>query len=204
MSTPDTEPCEHGLATCASRTVGIFKEDAPITQYWFVAIVLNNTEIASRERLIKQGHTAYVPTQPEVRKWKDGRTKTRERVLLKNLVLVHATENERKHIVAYPFIRKFMTDSARKKDTFNQSPIAIIPEQQVEQLKFMLLHSDSPVTIESTPLRRGDQIKVVRGKLQGMTGEVITEADRHSMLVINLGILGCAKVRIDLGEVERM
>ncbi|MDR0895739.1 MAG: UpxY family transcription antiterminator [Prevotellaceae bacterium] len=179
---------EEQLTTCASCAVGFSKLQAPSDGAWYIAIVLNNTEIASRNRLIQLGYDAYVPAQQEMHKWKDGRTKMRENVLLKNLVFVHTTEGKRKMLIEFPFIRKFLTDTARKRTPFTQSPVAIIPNSQIEDLKFMLSHCNEEITIEPLSVHIGDRVKIVRGKLAGLQGYIFKEAGKSKVGILIDGI----------------
>jgi ribosomal protein L24 len=58
------------------------------------------------------------------------------------------------------------------------------------------MHSDSPVSIEPMPIKLGDKVRIIRGQLQGLEGNVLSLTENHSEIVINLNILGCAKVRV--------
>lgn len=81
-------------------------------------------------------------------------------------------------------------------------PLAIIPNIQIERLKFMLGQSDSPVEITSKPFKTGDKVRVIRGKLKGLEGEVWDLKGTKSELVVALNFLGCAKLSIDTIDLE--
>lgn len=169
---------------------------------WYVAFVGTNSEKASRDRLLKLGHEAWVATQQEKHQWRNGRHSQVERVVIPLIVFVHATEEERRQIVNYPFIKYFLTDKACTPNKYGVHPIAIIPDCEMEKLRFMLFQSELPVTFLSRPLHTGDPIRVVRGSLKGFEGHVIRYHDGDSYVVANIGILGCAMVRIALNDVE--
>ena len=50
--------------------------------------------------------------------------------------------------------------------------------------------------------RKGDRVRVARGKLCGLEGEVVTTDDGQSELVVRIDILGCAKVLISAIDIE--
>jgi transcription antitermination factor NusG len=171
---------------------------------WVIAIVNNNTEKKCSERLMKMGYESYVPTQRETHRWCTGKTKTIDRIVLPSLVFIRVNEQERKEIVTLSFIHKFMTNRAGAVDGFNRHAIATIPDVQIETLKFMLYNSETPVTVEAIPLKLGDKIQVIRGKLSGLVGSVLYCSDVESYLCVKLDILGCAKVRISTSDIQKL
>lgn len=164
---------------------------------WYIAIVNNNSEKEVRERLNKLGYDSYVATQRQTKIWKNGRRASVEAVVIRTIVFIHCTEKERRRIVALPYINRFMTDRA----TTAQRVPATVPEREMHILRFILGNSDSPVTIEERPLRKGDRVKVVRGSLMGLEGEII-DTEPSTELVVRLDILGCARLNIDRLNVE--
>lgn len=181
----------------AGDAVGVPKQN------WYVAIVNNNSEKVYAEKLQKLGYESYLPTQREERHWSNGKINTIDKVILPSVVFVRVTESERlKSVVKLPYIKKFMVDISRVKDQFGKHPIAIIPNNQVEQLRLMLEHAESPVTIESIPFHLGDKIRIINGKLQGLEGNVIHCSKGASFIVIRLECLGCAKMKLMFNQVE--
>ena len=172
------------------------------SKQWYVAFVGTNSEKACRDRLIKMGHEAWVASQQEEHLWRNGRRSKVEHVIIPLVVFVHATEEERRQIINYPFIKYFLTDRAGKVNGFGVHPVATIPENEIQRLQFMLYQSDQPVMFQSRSLHAGDSIRVVRGSLQGFEGHVIRYRDGNNYVVANIGILGCAMVRIALNDVE--
>ena len=173
--------------------------------HWYVAIVGNNTEKACGDKLEKAGYEIYVPTQREMRRWRNGRRKLIDRVVIPSVVFIRCTEQERKkEIVALPYIKRFMTDRARQGSTPSGRTIAVVPDEQIEKLRFILYNSDSPVSIESAPLRLGDKVRVVRGRLMGIVGNVIQHREGNPDIIVQLDILGCARMNISEDDLERI
>lgn len=178
-------------------------------------MVAHNTEKAVAERLGASGHEAYVATQPAIRVWSNGRKARIDRVVISGLVFIRCTEAERRRLVTLPYIRRFMADRARANDGL-AAPPAVIPDDQMATLRFMLGQSDHSVTLSQNHYRPGDKVRVIRGALRGLHGEVIpaapaapdptrkkaarSVADQKkgtpTEVIVRLDILGTARVTI--------
>lgn len=169
---------------------------------WFVAIVNNNSEKAYGEKLKKLGYQSYVPIQRETHHWRNGKVKIVDRVALSSIIFVYSTEAERREIVKLPFIKRFMSNQALKKDQFHRHPVAIVPDCQIEQLRFMLENSESAISIETLPLHLGDKVRVSKGNLQGLEGNIIRCNGGDSYIIVQLECFGCAKMKVSLEDVE--
>lgn len=184
-------------ATQADSAVGVPKRN------WFVAIVKRNTEKSCRDKLNKMGYESYVATQTELRKWSNGTKKTVERVVISAIVFIKATEQERRFLVTLPFINKFMTDKSGQKNPYGRSPIATIPDSQMQTLQFMLYNADSEVIFTDTPFRLGDSIRVIRGSLKNFCGNIV-KTNGTTYVVVNLDLLGTAMTRISISDIEKI
>lgn len=170
---------------------------------WFVAIVNNKAERQCAKRLEKLGYECYVPTQTEVRKWRTGVRNIVERIILPSIVFIHTTERERKQSVAYlSYIKRFMTDRAGAIDAYGKHPVAIIPQDQIDMLRFVLGNADSEVTVEPPPLQLGNKVRVFRGNLTGLEGYVDKMEASNPKIYIRLNCLGCACVEVDRLSLE--
>ncbi len=182
----------------AGDTVGVPDDKQ---KKWFVAIVNNNTEKSCGEKLAQMGYEVYVPIQREMHQWKNGKRKWIDRIVLSCMVFIHCTETERKrHIVYLPFVSRFMTNRAKTVNGFH-SP-AVIPDVQMNLFKYILYASETPVNIEQRPLHIGDKVRVRRGGLIGIEGNIIHGKDGHTDFVVQLDILGYAKMNISANDLE--
>ena len=186
------------LASCASRAVGL-----PKTQRrWFIAFVGNNQEKSVSRRLEGMGYEVYLPVQEVVSVWKDGRRKLRERIVLPNLLFVRLTEHERKEVVAFPFVKRFMVDRAGQTDAYNRHPLAVIPDEQMERFKFMLGQNEMEIFMEPLALKIGDAVRIIRGSLVGLEGHVYQGNVGKSCVAVKLDFLGCAIAEVALSDIE--
>lgn len=170
--------------------------------YWFVAIVNHNSEKQASDKLTKMGITNYLPTQPEIRIWKNGRKSKVDRIVIPSTIFIKCTERRRKELVNLPFIFRFMTNKAGYIEGSPNKPLAIIPDKEIAQLRFMLGQSDTPVEITEKPFKNGDRVRVIRGNLAGLEGEVLSLKESKSELIISLNFFGCARLSIDSINLE--
>lgn len=168
---------------------------------WYVAIVGNNTELSTAEKLAKLGYQTYVAAQDEIRVWKNGKRKKIKKVIVTSTVFILCTETQRRQIVTLPYVFRFMTNRAGSSAEGLCKPLAVIPPYQMQILRFMLGQSDIPVSITSD-YRPGQRVRVIRGTMKGIEGEIIALADGNTELNIRIDILGCAKMQINPIDVE--
>lgn len=161
----------------------------------------HNTEKAAAERLTAAGYDAYVATQEEYKVWPCGKRGRVERVVIPSVVFVRCAEPDRIAILKMPFMSRFMTDRAGEANALGRKPVATIPDNQIQRLRFMLGNSDAPVTFTGR-FERGQRVRVVRGRLQGLEGQIVSDPDGSSRLCIGVDLLGSASLLIDPVNVE--
>ena len=194
-------PESERFAPCASCAVGVPKA-AEQPRHWFIALLRHNTEKAAHSQLQGLGCEAFLPTQRYTSVWKDGRKKERERVLLTGKIFVRCTEAARLEIVKLPFILRFMTDAAARKSEQPRSPLAIVPDEQMERFRFMLGQSDHEVEISDFNIRRGDRVRVVRGSLTGLEGTMTGINAAKMRVSIQMAYGCCASVMVNAADIE--
>ena len=165
-------------------------------KHWVAALVQMCTEKKVGDRLTKLGIENYVPTQTEIHQWSDRKKKV-ERVVIPMVVFVHADEAVESILRMQSFIRKILTYPG-------QTVAAVIPDDQIDRLKFMLKQADSPVELREQHLQVGDRVRIVRGALQGLEGELCKSVTEKSMVAIRIDGLGYACVSVSVGELERI
>ena len=161
---------------------------------WIAALVQMCMEKKVGERLTKLGVENYVPTQTVIRQWSDRKKKV-ERVVIPMVVFVHTDEKTERSLRMHSFIRKILTYPG-------QTAAAVIPNDQIDRLKFMLRQSDSPVEMMEQHLQVGDKVHIVRGALQGLEGELCKCVLDKSMVAIRIEGLGYACVSVSVEDVS--
>ena len=195
LENPQNGTATHGV----DDAVGIFPAEE--NRSWFVAVVNRNSEKLIRERLLQKGYEAYVASQQEEHRWANGRKKKVERVVITARIFIRLTEAERREVVHLPYINYFMTDKAMAVNAYGTHPLAVIPDREMQMLRFMLCNADAPVDFISTRLRAGDKIRIVRGPLKGFEGEV-TRLAGETYAFVRLSILGAATIRVAPQDIE--
>ena len=162
---------------------------------WLVVCVQSNREKKTYERLKAGGYDSFLPLQEETRRWSD-RSKKVQRVVIPMVVFARIAPSERISVLRLPSVSRFMV-------LRGESAPAIIPDAQMERFRFMLDYSPEAVEICSTPLAAGDAVKVIKGPLAGLEGELVMIGGK-SKVAVRLDMLGCAHVDMPIGYVERI
>lgn len=165
-------------------------------EHWIAVLVQMCTERKVGEKLSKLSVENYVPTQSEIHQWSD-RKKKIERVVIPMVVFVRVTEEIEKKLKTYSFINKVLSYPGHK-------TAAIIPDEQIERLKFMLKHADSSVELNNELLQVGEKVRIARGSLKGLEGELHIVDANKMMVAIRIECLGYACVNVSLTDVERL
>ena len=160
---------------------------------WLVALVRVSHEKKTSERLSKMGIENFLPVQQEVHQWSD-RRKVVERVLLPMMIFVHVDVYEQKEVLTLGSISRYMV-------LRGESTPAVIPDEQMARFRFMLDYSEEAVCMNDTPLARGEKVRVIKGPLSGLVGELVTVGGK-SKIAVRLNMLGCACVDMPIGYVE--
>lgn len=160
---------------------------------WLVAIVRMCHEKKTSERLTKMGIENFLPVQQEYHQWSD-RRKLVERVLIPMMVFVHVDPYEQKEVLTLSAVSRYMV-------LRGESTPAVVPDYQMERFKFMLDYSEDAISMSTSPLAPGEKIRVIKGPLTGLEGELQT-INGKSKVAVRLTMLGCACVDIPIGCVE--
>ena len=160
---------------------------------WYVAMVRMHHEKKVSERLSKVGIENFVPVQQEIHQWSD-RRKMVESVLLPMMVFVYADAKERKEVLSFSTVSRYMVMRGESSPT-------VIPDEQMARFRFMLDYSEEAVCMNSAPLARGEKVRVIKGPLTGLVGELVT-IEGKSKIAVRLDMLGCACADMPVGYVE--
>ena len=168
-------------------------EGVAYSKRWYVALVRMHHEKKVAERLNKMGIENFVPVQQELHQWSD-RRKMVESVLLPMMIFVHVDPKERKEVLSFSTVSRYMV-------LRGESSPAVIPDEQMARLRFMLDYSEEAVSMSTTLLARGEKVRVIKGPLTGLVGELVN-VDGKSKIAVRLNLLGCACVDMPIGYVE--
>ena len=154
---------------------------------WLAAYVRLYHEKKTRDRLTAMGIESFLPVQEEIHQWS---------VVIPMMIFVHVAPAERAEVLTLSSVSRYMV-------LRGQSTPAVIPDEQMERFRFMLDYSEEAIEVCSSPLAPGEQVRVIKGPLAGLEGELVT-IDGKSKVAVRLDMLGCAHVDMPVGFVERV
>lgn len=160
-------------------------------KYWLAAYVRLHHEKKTRDRINAMGIECFLPIQEEIHQWSDRRKKI-SRVLIPMIVFVHVDALERKKCLNY----RYMVNRG-------ESVPLVIPDEQMERFRFMLDYSDSAISLNDPSLIPGEKVRVIKGPLSGLKGELVT-VDGKTKVAVRIAALGFASVEMPIGYIERL
>ena len=165
----------------------------PEERKWYVAYVRLFHERKTAEKLTAMGIESFVPVREEIHQWSQRKKKVM-RVLIPQMIFIHATPKERLEALTLASISHYMV-------LRGEHTPAVIPDRQMQQFMFMVDYSEETIEMYNSPLQPGQSIKVIKGPLAGMEGELM-EIEGKSKVIVRLDLLGCAGVDMPIGFVE--
>ena len=162
---------------------------------WYVALVRMHHEKKVAERLSKMGIDSFVPVQQQIHQWSDRRKKI-SRELIPMIVFVHVDALERKKVLELYSVNRYMVNRG-------ESVPLVIPDEQMERFRFMLDYSDSAISLNDPSLIPGEKVRVIKGPLSGLKGELVT-VDGKTKVAVRIAALGFACVEMPIGYIERL
>ncbi|MDE5629396.1 MAG: UpxY family transcription antiterminator [Muribaculaceae bacterium] len=164
------------------------------SKYWIAVYTRPRSEKKVASELANLNIESYAPIQTVVKQWSDRKKKV-DCVIIPMVVFVKVDDEDAQFVRNHALIIKVLTLPGHKEP-------ARIPEKQISQLKFMLKESNEPVVFEQTGFKQLDKVRVIRGNLSGLEGEVVRTNDGQTKLVVSIDILGGATVTINPLDLE--
>lgn len=162
---------------------------------WLAVYVRLYHEKKTSARLNTMGIENFLPIQEEIHQWSDRRKKI-SRVLIPMIVFVHVDALERKKVLELYSVNRYMVNRG-------ESVPLVIPDEQMERFRFMLDYSDSAISLNDPSLIPGEKVRVIKGPLSGLKGELVT-VDEKTKVAVRIAALGFACVEMPIGYIERL
>ena len=185
---------EGGIRNNKNSLVNVTNDREAYPKRWVAALVHTNCEKKVATKLDKLGIENYVAIQKEEHQWSD-RKKKIDRIVIPMVVFVRLAKDEEDEFRRLPFIMKFLTYPG------TNELATPIPDEQIEQIKFLLRHSESPVAF-SAHIEIGDAVRIVKGPLKGFIGYCC--GVRNSDIAIHLDLLGYATTHLSKDCIENV
>ena len=160
---------------------------------WLVAYTRMHHEKKVRDQLTNMGIHCFLPVRIVERQWSD-RIKKVEQVLISMMIFVYVNPEEQRQVLELPSVMRYMV--LRGEHTPAQ-----IPNSQMDSFRFMVDNAPDAINFETTGLQLGQQVRVVKGPLTGLTGKLVN-IKGASNIAIRIDRVGCATVQMDAAMVE--
>ena len=154
-------------------------------KYWFAARTRDKQEFTVRKSLELD---YYLPTRFVISQLKY-RRKRSEVPVIRNLVFVHSTKQ-----TACDISNIYNVPLFYMKDLSTHSML-VVPDKQMEDFMFVMDLNPDGVSLDSEILTVGHKVKVIKGELSGIEGEVAIEANK-TYVVIRIKDLLTASVKV--------
>lgn len=161
---------------------------------WIAVYTHPRSEKKVDRELRALGIETFLPVQSQMRRWSD-RIKLIDAVVIPMVIFLNVTVDDIQKIVRHPLIIRTLSLPGEKQP-------AKIPIAQIEKLKYILGQSDVLVDYDPNIVRVNDSVRVTRGKLMGLCGEVKSCSESHCELIIQIDLLGGAKLKIPKTDIE--
>lgn len=165
------------------------------SRHWYVARVGNRAEHTSCERLGKMGYEAYVASRKEIHLWRNGRKKKIDKVVISSYVFVRVTEEERRLIVNFPFIKSFVMNLSDV-NKYGGHQLAVIPDDEMRRFRDFLNDAQGDVCFTSS-FKLGEKVMITGWGGSDYEASIVhLPDDRTHYVGVRLETLGCAYVEI--------
>ena len=133
---------------------------------WFIAECKPTKEGTIRTMLQNADYEVYVASRNEMKVYKSRNRRIKETVMIPGKVFVRTEETKLMSIMlGYSSVWRFMIDRTAKDRRY-----AFVPEDEMQQLQYILGKADNPVLITTDSLKVDQKVKVIRGALAGLEG----------------------------------
>jgi upaY len=164
---------------------------------WYVAYTRVNQEVLIKKKLDELGIENFLPLEEQVRDTPFGR-KTIRVLLIHGMIFIHTDK-----ATSFSLINEYSLNIVYLKDIEGRHSL-VVPDKQMEDFMFLLDFSPDGIEILNKDLKRGDRVRVIKGPLQGLTGELV-RLRGHKRVVIRLdGVVSIATSYIPGSFLERI
>ena len=185
---PAAESADKGLSGGTPPSAGL---------HWYAAYTRPNREFAVRERLESLGVECFLPTEEIVRETPFGRKKA-VAPLIYGMIFIRTDKATSFSLINDHFLRIVYLKDPESRHSL------VIPDKQMSDFRFVLDVAGSGVEVLNKDLRAGDRVRVVKGPLAGLEGELI-RVRGHKRVVIRIdGVASIATSYIPGSHLERI
>ncbi|MDG2193791.1 MAG: UpxY family transcription antiterminator [Polaribacter sp.] len=168
------------------------EKDLDIVKDWYALYTAPRAEKKVHERLENAGYTVYLPLATSIRQWSDRKKKVTS-PLISSYVFIQI------NATALPIVRNEI-GVVGVLNEFGKP--ARIKDFEIENLKILLKESDSLQLVSGEAIPKGTPVRVVKGELSGIIGEVVQQQNNTKLIVRIDAFSHLIEVNIPLSFVE--
>ncbi|MBP3254337.1 MAG: hypothetical protein J6M30_07500 [Bacteroidales bacterium] len=162
------------------------KESVP---RWYIAECKPTKERTVRTMLKNAGYNVYVAAQSEEHIYKSRNRRTVEKIVIPGKLFVCVEEEKLMDIMqTFSSVYRFQKERAGLENQYGSKPFAFVPDNQMEQLQFILNKAEKPVFFTAENFKLNQKVKVVSGPFEGMEGWFYrTAASSYIVIRVEMG-----------------
>ena len=160
---------------------------------WYAIYSSARAENKAYQLLQEKGVEVYLPLIKRLKQWSD-RKKMVEEPLIRSYLFVKISEKEYYNVLQTRHVVRFITFEGKA---------VPIPVNQIDVIK-KLLANDTEVDVLTENLEEGDRIRVAKGPLLGLEGELVQYKQKKRVMVRIEQIGKTLIVNLPLGFLEPM
>jgi len=174
------------------------------SQHWYIAECKPTRERTLRTMLQKSGYEAYVASQMETHYYKSRNKRQVEKVVIPSKIFVHTeAENLMKILYEHASIYRFMINRAVSSGSNGTRQFAFVPEDQMQQLRYVLGNASNPVFLTAEDLVLNQRVRVMRGPLAGLDAFFMRKGHASYIVVkVEMGSRHYAFTEVPLEDVQ--
>ena len=163
---------------------------------WFASRTRYGQELSIGRKLAERGVELFIPTKITTVE-RTGRRRKVEKPLINNLVFLRATKPVALELAnAWGIPLHYIIDRST-------GTLLVVPDKQMDDFVRVLGEEEDVTGLSGQPVAAGDRIRVVRGKLKGVEGQVLETSDKTFIVVSLCGLLQ-AKARVPRTAFEKI
>ena len=156
-----------------------------------------NQELLIKKKLDELGIENFLPLEEQAQDTPLGR-KTIRVLLIHGMIFIRTDK-----VTSFSLINEYSLNIVYLRDLEGRRSL-IVPDKQMEDFMFLLDFSPDGIEILNKDLKRGDRVRVIKGPLQGLMGELV-RLRGHKRVVIRLeGVVSIATSYIPGSFLERI
>ena len=146
---------------------------------WYIAECKPTKEGTIRTMLTNADYEVFVASKVEEVVYKSRNRRKKETIVIPGKVFVRTEQTRLMEILlGYSSVHRFMINRSTEARSY-----AYVPDDQMQQLQYMLGHAENPVLLTADHLQLDQRVKVMRGALAGLEGWFFKEGNTANIVI---------------------